>query len=385
MTARRFLFWLHLITGSFAGVVILFLAITGTLIAYERPAIAWADRGYTYAPSTGAARQPVGALISSAEAVAHQHATAVAVYSDPAMPVEVSLGREPVRVLLVDAYSATVLGESAPRLRHFFETVTALHRWFGLAGVHRATARVVKGGFTLALIFLIVSGLVLWVPRKWTLQSFRQSLLFRARLKGRARNWNWHNVVGVWVAAPLLVITVTGVVMAYPWANDLLYRIAGSPIPERQADHRQNEPRRGSHNASVGDLDRALIGAEQQVPGWRSATIRPLEPAGSSVTIAVDRGDGGRPDLRSQVVLDRLTNRVLRVESFSSGRSCDYRIHARLRPVCSLSPLSREASDLLEQRRGLLRVDYRFEVIEAELEPGFEVDLWLPVKKTSCF
>lgn len=323
MTLRRLLFWLHLIAGSIAGIVILFLSVTGILIAYERPVLDWIDHRSFHV--SGSVRQPVDEAIAHAEQIVHQRATAVAVHSDPSVPVEVTFGREPARVFMVDPYSGAVMGESAPRLRAFFATVTALHRWFGLQGVHRATAKAIKGAFTLAFAFLIVSGTVLWLPRKWTSARVRQGLFFRGNLRGRARNWNWHNVIGIWTALPLLIIVLTGVVMAYPWANDLLYRITGSPVPPRQVDgqsgqrseNRQGREHRNHPAATAMNFDLALTAAEQQVPGWRTATIRFQDQSGP-LTVSVDRGDGGRPDLRTQVVFDRSSGQLLRVESFSS-------------------------------------------------------------------
>jgi uncharacterized iron-regulated membrane protein len=42
------------------------------------------------------------------------------------------------------------------------------------------------------------------------------------------------------------------------------------------------------------------------------------DASGPDLTVAVDRGDGGRPDLRTQIVLEKRSGRVLRVEGFSS-------------------------------------------------------------------
>lgn len=56
----------------------------------------------------------------------------------------------------------------------------------------------------------------------------RASIAFRSGLRGKAREWNWHNVVGIWCALPLLVIVLTGVVMSFDWANALLFRVTGS-------------------------------------------------------------------------------------------------------------------------------------------------------------
>jgi uncharacterized iron-regulated membrane protein len=321
------LFWLHLAAGVIAGTVIFFLAVTGSCLAYQRQTIAWADRSQ-HVVANGRQRQSLSALLESAQKYAHAPATAIALHSDPTAPVEVTFGREPARVLLLDPYTAAVLGESAPRTRSFFAKVTALHRWFGMQGANRTTARTIKGAFTLAMLFLVCSGVILWIPRKWTRQHVSKSLFFRNNLRGRARDWNWHNVIGIWLAVPLLIISLTGVIMAYPWANDLIYRLTGSPIPPRQSENvgretrTESAPHRGHHNnvtATVQDIGNVLEVANQQVPGWQTITLRFTTDAKVTV-LQVDRGDGGRPDLRTQITLDGSSPHIESFFSYSSGR-----------------------------------------------------------------
>jgi uncharacterized iron-regulated membrane protein len=334
--ARRLLFWIHLITGCFAGLVILFLAITGTLLAYERPLIAAADGGHRVPSCTAVAGEALNAAMAQAQAN-HLAVSAIAVHRDPALPIDVTVGRNPSHVLLINPCTGAYLGDSAPRLRHFFETVTGLHRWFGLADASRATARAVKGGFTFALAFLVVSGFVLWWPRRWNRHGLSQSMLYQRRLRGRGRWWNWHNATGFWIALPLLTICLTGVVMAYPWATNLLYRLTGSPLPEQRASEHRAESAAGEHGRPKHDhvsqpvnWDSLFATAEQQIPGWRSAMVQMRDASGSDLTIEVDRGDGGRPDLRTQVVLEKRSGRVLRVEGFSSySRGRQLRMWAR--------------------------------------------------------
>ena len=40
---RKTIFWLHLITGVVAGVVILIMSVTGVLLMYQKQITAWAD------------------------------------------------------------------------------------------------------------------------------------------------------------------------------------------------------------------------------------------------------------------------------------------------------------------------------------------------------
>ena len=88
---------------------------------------------------------------------------------------------------------------------------------------------------------LVVTGLFLWLPRQWSWAAIRRRLLFRPGLRGRARDWNWHNVAGMWCALPLLLVTLTGVVISYPWANALLFRCCRQPPPARQEAGRPPE------------------------------------------------------------------------------------------------------------------------------------------------
>jgi uncharacterized iron-regulated membrane protein len=336
VTPRRLLFWLHLTAGVIAGTVIFFLAITGSCLVYQRRMIAFADRAKQVTPS--GTREPLPVLLERAQEYAHAQATAIMIHSDPTAPLEVTFGREPARVILLNPYAGTVLGESAPRTRSFYVKVTALHRWFGMQGANRATARAIKGAFTLAMLFLACSGIVLWMPRKWTRRHVSKSLFFRSNLQGRARDWNWHNVIGIWLTAPLLIITVSGVVMAYPWANDLLYRLTGNPPPPRQSENAGREARpdssparRHDHRVATAIPDAEILTgmADRQAHGWRTITLR-LAPDAKMPTLQVDRGDGSRPDLRTQLMLDTAGSRVVRTESFSNyNRGRQLRLWAR--------------------------------------------------------
>ena len=44
MTFRKILFWLHLIAGLIAGVLIAVMCFTGTVLAFEKELVAYAER-----------------------------------------------------------------------------------------------------------------------------------------------------------------------------------------------------------------------------------------------------------------------------------------------------------------------------------------------------
>ncbi|HTF65788.1 MAG TPA: PepSY-associated TM helix domain-containing protein, partial [Edaphobacter sp.] len=142
---RRWLFWAHLFSGAVAGLFILFFAITGSLLAYERPILAHADDSYKVHP--GPARLSISELLHRAPF----QATAVTVLARPDAPILFTSGRRDL--WMVDPQTGDVLGSPSPRLRRFFSTVTSLHRWFGLEANHRQAAAAVKGLAVLVFLF----------------------------------------------------------------------------------------------------------------------------------------------------------------------------------------------------------------------------------------
>jgi uncharacterized iron-regulated membrane protein len=46
VTIRSFFFWIHLVAGVCAGIIILIMSATGVLLTYERQILAWADSEY---------------------------------------------------------------------------------------------------------------------------------------------------------------------------------------------------------------------------------------------------------------------------------------------------------------------------------------------------
>jgi len=226
------------------------------------------------------------------------------------------------RTLYLNPYSGDVLGEGAPGVRRFFRTVTDWHRWLGTGGENRAVGRAITGACNLGFLFLVVSGLYIWWPRNWSWSSVRSVIWFKRGLAGKPRDFNWHNTIGFWSLVPLFVIVLSGVVISYTWAGNLVYRIAGE-APPAQRPAQPPSPRSESGTVSTTGLDQLFQRAQQQVEGWRTLSVRLVASNEALLTFTIDAGEGGQPQKRSQLMLDRKTGDVSKFEpfsSFSSGR-----------------------------------------------------------------
>jgi uncharacterized iron-regulated membrane protein len=130
MKLRSVLFWMHLVCGVVAGVVILIMSVTGVLLTYQRQMQAWADmRGYWSEPADGSKRLPVDALIEKvAGARPDLKPTAIVIRSEPGAPTSLAAG--PGRQVFVHAYSGDILGEgNGQGMRDFFRSVVDTSRW----------------------------------------------------------------------------------------------------------------------------------------------------------------------------------------------------------------------------------------------------------------
>ncbi len=320
---RTAIFWLHLATGVVAGSIVLIMSVTGVLLMYERQIVEWADRDLRPSPSApGAGRLPVETLLANAAASQPgAKPSSITVQADPGAAAQVSLGRE--KTLFVDPYTGDVLGQGSPKVRAFMHVVTDWHRWLGAEDENRAMGRRITGACNLAFLVLVITGLYLWFPRKWTRVQVRNVAWFRRGLSGKARDFNWHNTIGLWIWLPLFIIVLSGVLISYPWATDLLYRMTGEEVTPRReggGPGGPGGPGRGESREVVplDGLDALWTQAEGKVADWKSISLRLPADREAPVTFTILRGGRGRPDLRAQLTLDRASGEEKTWQTYAS-------------------------------------------------------------------
>lgn len=343
---RRALFWMHLAAGVGAGLVILLMSVTGVLLAYEKQISRLAD-GFHAPPATPDQRRlPLEDIVGRAQATRKGSAPATVVLRRGATePVEVAFGRE--GSVFVNAYTGEVLGSGSTRTRAFFRSMMEWHRWLALKDASRATGKMVTGVSNLLFFFIVVSGFYLWWPRTWTWTQFRQVIWFRNGLRGKARDFNWHHVIGYWSLLPLAVIVWSGVVIGYPWASNLTFRMAGEAPPQAQGPPRSPEggprpeggarpgpdgpggsrpeaarsPRGGSGNESAGPYlsggDLVSL-ATAHAADWTILTVRVPKASDPRLQLVVDTGTGAQPQTKDTLQLDRASGAVTKVDTFAA-------------------------------------------------------------------
>ncbi|WP_164013753.1 PepSY-associated TM helix domain-containing protein [Pyxidicoccus trucidator] len=276
-TFRKILFWIHLVVGLVAGLVIAVMSVTGVAIAFEPQLLEWAERDarHVQVPAPDAARLSVDELLTRVRAARPDaQPSGVTVYPEPDAAVLVNLGRE--SLAYVNPYTGEVRDGGAQGWRDFFHVMEDLHRWLAAHGDNRPVGKAVTGASNAVFLFLAISGLYLWWPRKWTLRAMRPSLWFRRGLKGKARDWNWHNVIGFWSLPVLIVLTASGMVISYKWASDLVFKVTGNTPPASQGPPGQAQVKLPPPPPGAERLGFEALFAEARkgTPGWKSVSLR---------------------------------------------------------------------------------------------------------------
>jgi uncharacterized iron-regulated membrane protein len=314
---RKSIFWMHLVAGVAAGLVILMMSATGVILTYERQIQLWEDGSYYSEPASGQSPLAVDSLIQRANAEPEFTATSVIVSSDGAAPVTVRMGRSQIKHL--NPYTGAIYAPHSDAYSKFFSSVRSLHRWFLMTGESRTTARNITGASNLVFLFIIISGIYLWLPKiiNWTTLKIR--IWFNPLAKtSAARDFNWHHVFGFWAFIPLLVIVSTATVFNYPWANNLVYRLAGDTPPVRGQSASSDGAAQLPEITNSLSFDQLFANAAKYGDNWNTLSLAIPEPTSPTASFTIDEGNGGEPQKRHSLTLDKTTGETVEWAPFAS-------------------------------------------------------------------
>jgi uncharacterized iron-regulated membrane protein len=290
MRFRKIIFWVHLTAGLVAGTAIGIMCFTGTALAFEKEIVAWAERDVrrVVAPAPPAARRPLDELLQRVQdAQPGARLASIAVSSDPRAAVAFAVGRDG------GSYVNPYTGEIRPagrvkKTRAFMAAMTAWHRTLALTGGNRNLGKYFNGACNIAFCVLAVSGLYLWWPRSWSRRTAKAILLFDFKLRGKARDFNWHNVIGLWSAPVLIVLTATAFPISYQWGGAFINFVTGTPNPPPSAGRGGAGPADPAvavpmlpKGAGPPGYEALFASVQRALPRWELITLR-LANAGPS-------------------------------------------------------------------------------------------------------
>lgn len=306
---RKTVFWIHLAAGLIAGISIGIMCFTGVALAFEKDVVAWSesDARRVTPPAADAPRLTLTELARRVtEAKPDARPTGITVSGDPHDAVTFTFGRD--GALYADPYTGEVRVPASTRVHDFLHVLEDWHRVLAIGGDRRPLGKAINGACNIAFFFLAVSGLYLWWPRNWSWSGFKAVAVFNWRLTGKARDFNWHNAIGLWCAPVLIVLTLTAMPISYRWAGNAVYRLVGEEPPAAPGQPANGTPAvapgRNStspvveivpppQSARPVDRDVLLATAQRSFPRWQSITFRLANPQRGAQPASRPSGESG--------------------------------------------------------------------------------------------
>ena len=310
---RKIIFWIHLICGATAGIFIFLMCVTGALLSFQPNILSFAERDMRYIqpPSDNAVRLSINEIIAKVKgAKPDAKPSNITFQNDKNAAANIALGRE--GQIFVNPYSGEITGEGAKGYRGFFRTVEDLHRWLALSGDGRAVGKAINDAGNLIFLLLAISGVYIWFPRRLSWKHFKAAMTFRRKVKGKARDFNWHTVIGFWSSLVLIILTMTGAIISYQWAGNLLYTLTGNEVPRPQ----QQQPNQSSEQppALPENIDEIWTKSENHTT-WKTIALR-LPVTNNSAVFTIDEGKYWNMFGRSTLTIDAKTGEVAKWESY---------------------------------------------------------------------
>ncbi|MEI6895069.1 MAG: PepSY-associated TM helix domain-containing protein [Colwellia sp.] len=316
MNIRKIFFWLHLIIGCATAIFIFLMSITGVALTYERQMIKAAERSdYPVTPAPSTATIALSEILLIAKGYPTKRSAEIVVENYPNAPIIVKDGRKKVAYLNPHTGEEMVVPGQATKT--FLRKLRAFHRWLTLDGKFSETGRWVNGIANFIFMILILSGLYLWLPKRFRSKAFKQRLILSGNYPSKsARNSQWHNVFSFYMAPVLFVLVVTAFFFSFKWpANTLKEMVSTESIS--LAKPVEVSAQQASQHLSI---KQQLVKVKALYPQWQSIQFSldaSLESTPTNSKIyQVDKGNGGEPQKRLKVLLNASTGEIIQELNF---------------------------------------------------------------------
>lgn len=222
MTIKKATGTIHLWLGLTSGLVVLFLGITGCILAFQRE-IEMVSKPYQFVtPREQSFIAPSRMHAIAAAQLPGKHAHSITYGQKNKAAVVTFYHDEPEYYYLVylDPYTGAVLKVNNMD-DDFFRIIVNGHFYLWLP---HDIGRPIVASATLIFVVMMITGMVLWWPKNKAARKQRFSVKWNA--KWRRVNYDMHNVLGFYMSWVAIFIAITGLVWGFEWVSKSIYWFA---------------------------------------------------------------------------------------------------------------------------------------------------------------
>lgn len=227
MTFKKINAWFHLWLGLASGIVVFVLGITGCVLVFEQEIKSLSTPWLHAENNSNSKILPPSVLYKAVEKFLPGREIESVWYYGENRTAHFRI-HESDTTVYVNPYTAQVVAmASTEDVFHFFKD-GHYYLWFPKEIGHYIT-----GWGTFIFFLLLISGLILWWPKKWNKKGKEQSFKIKWRAKFKRVNYDLHNVLGFYSIIVALVMAFTALMMSFTWFNQSVYWLAGGETKPR--------------------------------------------------------------------------------------------------------------------------------------------------------
>lgn len=225
MKTKKLIFQLHKILGLATGIIVFIVAITGCCWTFREEIESLYDDYKTVIPQEGnlitvTEAKEIALTVFPKNTV---HGTVFKKRTDAVEVIFYDAKPEFYQSVFLNPYSGKII-QVDNHTEGFFAFILKGHMRVWLP---KEIGEQVVGASILIFILIIISGFILWIPKKK--KNLKQRLKFdwKKTTKWKRKNFDLHTVTGFYICSLALVIAFTGSIMSYNWLKYVVYKSTG--------------------------------------------------------------------------------------------------------------------------------------------------------------
>jgi len=317
---RRLNDWLHLWLGLVSGIVVFIVSITGCFYAFQQeikdslepwrfvevqekgfvPPSQLLDTAMAYMPGS----KPTGLTYSNREGAA---AIGFSSFEN---------GERHFTAIFLNPYTGEFLQKQQAIGNgefDFFRFIIDGHRALWLP---YKIGRPIVGVCTLIFLVLLITGMVMWWPKRWNKANFDKSFKIKWNGNFKRVNYDLHNVLGFYSLLLAFALAVTGLVWSFKWFEDSLYYVTSGGQEKPGHHHPHSDTTKAGQLAknTVSALDQAWYKTMEVEPNVQGMYMTPiLEDKEDAIEIIAYQSHGSWYN-RNEYYYDQYTLELFRVQ-----------------------------------------------------------------------
>ena len=327
-TFKKNIGFLHLWLGLSSGLIVFIVALTGSILVFEDEIDAFINPEFYQVSNIGTKKLPVDVYVNAIEKKYKiNQIDRIQTYEDPQRTVIVS-GPDADKndqIFSVDPYTGNILARVSEKSR-FFSVVLDLHRHLILGEV----GKFITGCSCLIFVFMLISGIILWWPKK--IKNLKQRLTVKWSASFKRVNWDFHSIFGFYAFSILLIISLTGLTWSFKWFESGIYLLTDGTAKKPSA--KVENPTKIDPKLDKTYFYQNMFSKTDSIYKYKGDTqIRIPSDTINSIMVIKLNLEKSIPNISSIAYFDKYTGELLKIkpyESFSRGdkvRRLIYPIH----------------------------------------------------------